>query len=101
MRRLFGERVECKFVDAGSSEVEAFPKVAEGLRRGRLRPPVVIIGGSARYHGIFSPTFIQRDVKALLGGEAAAKPGRREAERRRLEVVGRPGFSTSVVRSKG
>lgn len=98
MQRRFGEAVHCRFVDVKSGEAAAYPGLAEGLGKKRLKLPVVAIGGSLRYHGVFSPTFIQRDVTALLGGER----GRRQAPSpRRSEVVGRAGFATSVIRSKG
>ncbi len=98
--RRFGEAVRCRFVDLGSPEVEAYPPVAERLRRGRLRPPAVVIGRELRYHGIFSPTLIQRDVQALLGEDEPRERTQRSGGDWRAIVVGRAGFATSVVRSK-
>lgn len=98
--RRFGGEVECRFVDVRSPEVEAYPAVAERLRRGRLRPPAVVIGRELRYHGIFSPTLIQRDVQTLLGEDGSRERARRTGGEWRAVVVGRAGFATAVVRSK-
>ena len=98
--RRFGDAVRCRFVDLKSPEVEAYPPLAERVRRGRLRPPAVVIGKELRYHGIFSPTLIQRDVQALLGEDGPGERARRPTGEWRAIVVGRAGFATSVVRSK-
>ena len=41
------------------------------MRRGSLRLPAVLFNGRLHYQGIFSPTFIQRDIEALIGSEEA------------------------------
>lgn len=108
--RNFGDAVECRFVDVDGPELSNYPHIAERLRRGRLSLPVVAIAGKVRYSGLFSPTFIQRDVREILGrgaekpkGAAHRTPARGPKPTRpepwsSSAVSGRSHFGTSVHR---
>lgn len=68
LHKNFGDAVACRFVDVKSADLAQFPAIQQSLS-GPQRPalPLVVIDGAVRYHGLFSPTFIQRDVERLLG----------------------------------
>lgn len=55
----------CRFLDIDSEEATALG-VTTVAHTSSL--PIVIVGGEIRYQGLFSPTFIQRDVGILLSG---------------------------------
>lgn len=44
--------------------------IAASLQSGRLRLPAIVINGTLRYAGLFSPTFIQRDLKTLIADDS-------------------------------
>jgi len=112
LERNFGESVVCRFVDVDGPELANYPSIAERVQRGKAALPIVAIDGKVRYSGIFSPTFIQRDVREILGGDPRAADGTdrrtlpsrqgraRTAEWVSTTVSGRPHFSTSVHRHK-
>lgn len=111
MERNFGGGVRCSYLEATSDEMARYPEVTKGIRDRRWRLPITLINGAVRLHGVFSPTFIQRDIRKLLGPERDARRGPRAqgsradgrlSERRRQDV--RDAFRTwaqHVSRSTG
>lgn len=77
----FGDAVSCKFVDVREYQQ------AGGFTDARsqdVRLPLVLIGGKVRYRGLFSPTFIRRDVRELLerSGHSVSRDQARERSMR-------------------
>lgn len=102
--RRFGDRVRCRFVDVRLPEGEA---LAGSLPASQRRLPLVAINGHIRYRGLFSPTFIRRDVKELIerlhqGVSAEALEEEAKARRRRewMEYIGRAWASESRFASR-
>jgi len=72
LKRRYGNAVSVRFVDVNEAE-EAGLSTEIVSRSTRL--PLVLIGGKVRYRGLFSPTFIRRDVREILErqGHVAAR----------------------------
>lgn len=75
--RNFGDAVSCRFIDVTSPELAHYPHIQATLRRGPGALPIVSIGGAVRYSGLFSPTFIHRDVAEILGKAGEDRDRRR------------------------
>jgi len=102
LERNFGEAVTCRFVDVESAELQRYPEIAERLRRrGKAALPIVAFNGKVRYSGIFSPTFIQRDLRELLGekaGTGTRRPGPRSFD---LRGAGTAGWGSARLAGRG
>ena len=63
LMQSFGDAVSCRFVD-----VREFRQSGDfsHVHTQEVRLPLVLIDGKVRYRGLFSPTFIRRDVRELL-----------------------------------
>ena len=66
LRRSFGEAVTCRFVDLADAAREGLDHLKLSAYPGRLRTPVVVIDGRVAFRGLFSPTFIRREVRVRL-----------------------------------
>lgn len=83
LAHAFGDAVTCRFVDVAEYEQSGdFTHV----RSQGTRLPLVLIGGKVRYRGVFSPTFIRRDVREMLerSGYKEQQASKRDARERTM-----------------
>lgn len=66
LHRRFGDQVACRFVDIHELETAGLSRLLPEIQAGRSRLPLILIDGIIRFRGLFSPTFIQRDINTLL-----------------------------------
>lgn len=63
IKESFGDRVEVKFVDVSTNEIEAYPEISAVLPRVRL--PLTAINGEPRFHGGISFEVISNAIREL------------------------------------
>ncbi|HEX6971161.1 MAG TPA: hypothetical protein VF234_02990 [Limnochordia bacterium] len=62
----YGAGVAVRYVDVEQARSREDAVIAQAVRAGRVRLPVVAIDGRVRYSGLFTPTFVLRDLDRLL-----------------------------------
>ena len=64
MKERFGDKVEVKFVDVTSEELQDYPEIKEILDKVRL--PLTVINGKPKFHGGLAPDMIADAVEGLI-----------------------------------
>lgn len=67
LKDVFGNRVECKFIDVKTGEIKNYPEVEKILDRVRL--PLTVINGQPRFHGGLNQDMIVDAVKEQLDNQ--------------------------------
>ena len=64
LKDVFGDRVECAFIDVKTGAIKDYPEVEKILDRVRL--PLTVINGEPKFHGGLSQDMIIDAVKEQL-----------------------------------
>lgn len=64
LKDIFGDRVECQFIDVKTGEIKNYPEVEKIIHRVRL--PLTVINGEPRFHSGLAQDLIIDAVKEQL-----------------------------------